>query len=68
VTANDSQRKPLDDDPSSSTTVPIASGEGMAATNDPKPSVGSRHTSVSMAAPSSDDRTRPGLGGSVGRA
>ena len=62
--ASSSQRKPFTVSPVSSTTVPIPSGAGMAATKRPKAVSLKVHTSTSMALPSLT-RTRPGFGGVV---
>ena len=53
-------RKPFNAVPSASFSVPMPSGAGIAATNSPKPDGGSAQTSMSIAAPSSATRTRPG--------
>ena len=64
-TAQLSHRKPCTHSPSSSSTRPIPSGDGIAATNEPYSLTGKLHTSSSMTLPWSASRTRPGFGGVV---
>src|SRR4051812_19573668 len=67
-TACDSHRKPVTSVPSARSTLPTPSGDGIAATNSPRPAASMAHTSTSMAAPSLGERTSPGFGGLVGSA
>ena len=66
ATASASTRNPLTALPSASSSVPIESGGGTAATKRPKAASGSAQTSTSMAAPAPFfTRSRPGFGGLV---